>query len=127
MIEPPTWTVGPSRPVEAPHSRPAVITTILPSATRSDTSGARAAWSGSRSAAITCGMPLPCELGNTLMASNTARPNPSGRDHKRQVGRDVEQTAKGSLGVIREPGHQDRRETYRDTPRAGTEAAAASA
>ncbi len=65
MIAAPTCTVGPSRPVEAPHNRPKLITTILPKATRSETSRARVAWSSIWSAAMACGMPLPCELGKT--------------------------------------------------------------
>ena len=78
MIEAPTWTVGPSRPIEAPQSSPSIITTTLPNATRSETSASRASGSSICRAAMTWGMPLPCELGKTLRVRNTARPKPSG-------------------------------------------------
>ena len=38
MIEAPTCTVGPSRPIEAPQSSPIIMTTILPKDVLSDTS-----------------------------------------------------------------------------------------
>ncbi len=43
MIDAPTCTVGPSRPMDAPHSRPSSSIAILPAARRSETSLARAA------------------------------------------------------------------------------------
>ena len=58
----PTCTVGPSRPIEAPVSSPVSVSRTLPAATRSDNSSRRCAGDGSLSAAIVCGMPLPCAL-----------------------------------------------------------------
>jgi hypothetical protein len=59
MIEAPTCTLGPSRPVDAPMSRPVSVSTILPTAMRSETSFLRSSGSMSLRAAIACGMPLP--------------------------------------------------------------------
>ena len=64
--------------MEAPQSRPTIMTMILPAATRSETSALRAAGSSIWRAAMTCGMPLPCEFGNTERATNTATKNPPG-------------------------------------------------
>ena len=94
-------------PVDAPHSRPNVITTILPKATRSETSGARSAWSSICSAAMACGMPLPCEFGKNM-------PRQQGRDRKAQwrrregdERRALKQSRESFLRMIRQPGHRD--------------------
>ena len=63
MTDAPTCTVGPSRPIEAPLKSPISSRAILPAATRNETRRSRAASPCSCLAAITCGMPLPPELG----------------------------------------------------------------
>ena len=78
MIAAPTWTVGPSRPVEAPQTRPSVMTRILPNAVLRETRALRIAGSSVWRAAITWGIPEPCEFGNTRIASRIAMAKPSG-------------------------------------------------
>ena len=87
MMLAPTCTVGPSRPMEAPHSSPASSSTTLPIATRNDTSAARAAPSGSCRAAIACGMPLPPELGKNRRETKLASTNPAGVTASASIGR----------------------------------------
>ena len=57
--EAPTCTVGPSRPTEAPQSRPSTVNSTLPTAILTETSRLRAARSGNWRAAMAWGMPLP--------------------------------------------------------------------
>ncbi len=78
MMLAPTCTVGPSRPIEAPHNRPASSRITLPIATRSETSAMRPAPSGSWRAAIACGMPLPPELGKNRRETKLASTKPAG-------------------------------------------------
>ncbi len=59
MMAAPICTVGPSRPIDAPQASPISVSPILAIATRAEST--RFWCSGSMcSAAIACGMPLPC-------------------------------------------------------------------
>ena len=78
MMEAPTCTVGPSRPIEAPHNSPSRVRRILPTAMRMETSLPRAAWSLSWRAAMACGMPLPCEFWKYRLVINTDSMKPAG-------------------------------------------------
>ena len=42
MMEAPTWTVGPSRPIEAPHRSPIISQIVLPTAIFNETKRPRA-------------------------------------------------------------------------------------
>ncbi len=67
MREAPTCTVGPSRPMEAPESRPSSVSKTLPAAMRSERTRATMAGSWMCIEAMTWGMPLPWAPGNTRM------------------------------------------------------------
>ena len=71
-------TVGPSRPMEAPHSRPSSNSSILPTAMRSDSRMPRLSCSVISSAAMDCGMPLPWLPGKKRTVSQAMNPSPSG-------------------------------------------------
>ena len=77
-MDAPTWTVGPSRPIEAPQSRPIIMTMILPNEVFSETSALRSLASSICRAAMTCGMPEPCEFGKTVRARKTQNAKPNG-------------------------------------------------
>ena len=107
MIEAPTCTVGPSRPIEAPQKRPSIITIILPELTRSETSALRLAGSSIWRAAITCGMPLPCEFGNTVRAEIDGETEAERRDHQRDRRRDRDDPVEDVFGLVGEKRHCD--------------------
>ena len=69
----PTCTVGPSRPIDRPASRPPDTRPILCSDTRSDTSQALCAGGRSSSSArTTCGMPEPSAPGTKRRAHHSS-------------------------------------------------------
>ena len=78
MIAAPTWMVGPSRPIEAPPARPTSVSAILPAAVRSDSSRLIAMSSERRSAAITCGTPLPRASGKKRRHRNSESASDAG-------------------------------------------------
>ena len=87
MMAAPICTVGPSRPIEAPHARPSSVSATLPAAMRRDSTRATAFWSVMCSAAMVCGMPLPCAPGNTRRVSRNATTMPAGQMMKAIHGR----------------------------------------
>ncbi len=78
MIDAPTCTVGPSRPMEAPQNRPTTVSRILPAASRSESRRLRSASSRRCRAAIACGMPLPCAPGNSTRDAHAQATKPAG-------------------------------------------------
>jgi hypothetical protein len=78
MTAAPTCTVGPSRPVEAPTSRPSTVRTILPRVTRALISIERCSASALRRAAIACGMPLPWAPSNQVRVIQATSAKPRG-------------------------------------------------
>ena len=78
MMEAPTWTVGPSRPIEAPDARPSSVSKTLPTAMRSDSTRSTMAGSCICRAAMVCGMPLPWAPGNTYLVNRKAIVSPVG-------------------------------------------------
>jgi hypothetical protein len=68
MIDAATCTVGPSLPVEAPTSKAPIVSTSFAITVLADTSPP-IAWSGSRVAAITCGIPDPRAWGTNRAVS----------------------------------------------------------
>ena len=78
MMEALTCTVGPSRPMEAPQSRPSKVSRTLPMAMREDSTLAMTDTSDRCREAMTCGMPLPCAPGNMRTVSSTESARPAG-------------------------------------------------
>ena len=97
MIEAPTCTVGPSRPIEAPHSRPTSSSAVLPSAVPSETRRSRAASPCNCRAAIACGIPLPPANGTTRSMAQADSANPSGVTTKAAYGSRPSSSAKAWL------------------------------
>lgn len=77
MIDAATWTVGPSRPVEAPTSSVPIVSTSLTETVRSETRPVIAR-SGSCVAAITWGMPDPRAAGAMRAVSQAIAAKPAG-------------------------------------------------
>jgi len=76
MMPAPICTVGPSRPTDAPQTRPRTVRTILVTQTRVPRSRPRP-WAERISlAAIACGMPLPPAAGATrwVRSAQTRKP-----------------------------------------------------
>ena len=78
MIDAPTWTVGPSRPTDAPVASASKVKATLPTAMRSDSSRSRALPVGSDSVAMVWGIPLPCAPANTFFVSQAPSARPAG-------------------------------------------------
>ena len=79
MIPATTCTVGPSRPIEPPHSSRNADSTTFHSAVASDTRRPPRRWCQRVSAAaITCGMPLPAAAGANRRVAQAAMTKPIG-------------------------------------------------
>ena len=75
-----TCTVGPSRPIDAPHSKRKAAASTLKPTVRSDIRGSdRPLGPLSSDAAITWGMPLPAASGAISRVSQVATTSPTGR------------------------------------------------
>ena len=114
MVEAPTCTVGPSRPAEAPHTRPSSSRTILPTAMRSETRRARAGRSSILWAAITCGMPLPWAPGKKPRVSQAASAKPPGAEHEGRPGPAAHHEVEQRLRPIGQFRHGDRKRADRE-------------
>ncbi len=79
MMPAPTCTVGPSRPIDAPAARPSRVSPIFANTTGSDSSRSRNAVSGTSSAAMTWGMPLPRVARSGPEVSQASRAKAAGR------------------------------------------------
>jgi len=78
MMEAPTCTDGPSRPMEAPTSRPPRVRNTLAMASRRDKNCLRTQEFSALEAAIACGMPLPSVPRKKRSVSQAMSANPAG-------------------------------------------------
>ena len=107
MIAAPTCTVGPSRPgrgaAEQPEEHHHDLAEGDPQA-RSGRGGSPASrvWR----AAITCGMPEPCEFGNTVRASSAASAKPAGVSTRAISGESAMRRRKPACAASARLGHQ---------------------
>ncbi|MGY3690804.1 hypothetical protein ACVIGA_000884 [Bradyrhizobium sp. USDA 3240] len=113
MIDAPICTVGPSRPTDAPHSRPNNVSRILPAAMRSETRlsrglvGQMACGDGLRDAASLCVL-------EEAVGQEDGQREACGRHHQRGVAEMRHQCGEGDLRQIRELCERDGRRTDRD-------------
>jgi hypothetical protein len=85
MIEAPIWTVGPSRPTDAPLASAASVKPSFPRAMRIESSRSHASRFEVERAAIVCGMPLPCVPRKTCCVGHETSARPKGganHDHR---------------------------------------------
>ncbi len=78
IMEAPTCTVGPSRPMDAPESRPRQVKNILARAIRRARTLSTIVMSCRCIQAMACGMPLPCAPRNHVRVSQVESASPSG-------------------------------------------------
>jgi hypothetical protein len=71
ITDAPTWTVGPSRLMEAPHISPSRVSPILPITSFSESRRLRSSSSRECRAAIACGMPLKPRLSRIAPGGRT--------------------------------------------------------
>ena len=110
MSDAPTWTVGPSRPIDAPERSPRAVSAILPTTNLSERIWLRSSSSRKCRAAIACGMPLPCEPGKKPGSKPCAQHEANRTDNKRQhvamTGFGIDQVGEHRLSPVGYHGEQ---------------------
>ena len=122
MIAAPTCTVGPSRPIEAPQARPSSVSSTLPIADAQRQHRVDRLAVAQCSAAIICGMPLPCAPGKTAAGQPDRQRQPGRRQQQRAPGPAVQQPHQHALRRIGCPREGQRGQRHRDRAAPGDRA-----